>query len=307
MIDLHHDLLSIMYYSYLKNDYSYLKEWVKCFREDNVSGLLANLYFMNKKEMALEIGDDREINVVDMFKKSTEMFKEYLPNINVVFSIEGCDYIKDINELEELYNLGLRNILLVWNNPNRYGSGNKDSYGLTNAGREFLIKAIDLGISIDLSHMNKNTFYDTIDLIREQKVLGKDVKVIASHSNCFEICHHKRNLDDDQIKALGSVGGLLGLVSYSGFVRDDNDSEDLRDVYLKHINKAVDMLGIDNVCVSSDDMTFAKPLFDEEYLMTFDYNNINNELRKLLSRKYNEEEIDKIMYKNIYNKMFKES
>ena len=307
MIDLHHDLLSIMYYSYLKNDYSYLKEWVKCFREDNVSGLLANLYFMNKKEMTLEIGDDREINVVDMFKKSTEMFKEYLPNINVVFSIEGCDYIKDINELEELYNLGLRNILLVWNNPNRYGSGNNDSYGLTNAGREFLIKAIDLGISIDLSHMNKNTFYDTIDLIKEQKVLGKDVKVIASHSNCFEICHHKRNLDDDQIKALGSVGGLLGLVSYSGFVRDDNDSEDLRDVYLKHINKAVDMLGIDNVCVSSDDMTFAKPLFDEEYLMTFDYNNINNELRKLLSRKYNEEEIDKIMYKNIYNRLFKEN
>ena len=89
MIDLHHDLLSIMYYSYLKNDYSYLKEWVKCFREDNVSGLLANLYFMNKKEMALEIGDDREINVVDMFKKSTEMFKEYLPNINVVFSINN--------------------------------------------------------------------------------------------------------------------------------------------------------------------------------------------------------------------------
>lgn len=307
MIDLHHDLLSIMYYSYLKNDYSYLKEWVKCFREDNVSGLLANLYFMNKKEMALEIGDDREINVVEMFKKSTEMFKEYLPNINVIFSIEGCDYIKDVNELEELYNLGLRNILLVWNNPNRYGSGNNDSYGLTNAGREFLIKAIDLGISIDLSHMNKNTFYDTIDLIREQKALGKDVKVIASHSNCFEICHHKRNLDDDQIKALGSVGGLLGLVSYSGFVRDEGDSEDLRDVYLKHINKAVDMLGIDNVCVSSDDMTFAKPLFDEEYLMTFDYNNINDELRRLLSTKYNPEEIDKIMYKNIYNKLFKEN
>ena len=304
MIDLHHDLLSIMYYSYLRNDYSYLKEWVKCFREDNVSGLLANLYFMNKKEMALEIGDDREINVVEMFKKSTEMFKEYLPNSNVIFSIEGCDYIKDTNELEELYNLGLRNILLVWNNPNRYGSGNNDSYGLTNAGREFLIKAIDLGISIDLSHMNKNTFYDTIDLIREQQSIGKDVKVIASHSNCFEICHHKRNLDDDQIKALSSVGGLLGLVSYSGFVRDSDDNEDLRDVYLKHINKAVEMLGIDNVCVSSDDMTFAKPLFDEEYLMTFDYNNINKDLRELLRRKYNEEEIDKIMYKNIYNRLF---
>ena len=303
MIDLHHDLLSIMYYSYIRRDYSYLDEWIKNFREDNVSGLLANLYFMNPDEMKEEIGD-KEINVVDMFKVSTKMFKTYLPNEDVIFSIEGCDYIKDTNELEELYNLGLRNILLVWNNPNRYGSGNRGDYGLTEEGKEFLIKAIDLGISIDLSHMNRNTFYDTIDLIKEQKSLGKNVKVIASHSNCFDICHHKRNLDDDQIKKLGEVDGLLGLVSYSEFVSDDHDN--LKETYLEQITHAVDILGIDNVGVSSDDMTFAKALFDEEYLMTFDYKSINNDLRELLSTKYNLEEIDKIMYKNIYDKLFKE-
>ena len=301
MIDLHHDLLSIMYYSYIRRDYSYLDSWIKNFREDNVSGLLANLYFMNEDEMKIEIGD-REINVLDMFRISTKMFKTYLPDEDVIFSIEGCDYIKDTNELEELYKLGLRNILLVWNNPNKYGSGNRSDYGLTELGKEFIIKAIDLGISIDLSHMNKKTFYDTIDLIKEQKDLGKEVKVIASHSNCYSICHHERNLDDDQIKALGSVGGLLGLVSYSEFVSDTYS--DLEETYLSHINHAVDILGIDNVCVSSDDMNFAKVLFDEMYLMTFDYSSINKDLRELLSTKYTEEEIDKIMYKNIYDKLF---
>ena len=150
--------------------------------------------------------------------------------------------------------------------------------------------------------MNKKTFYDTIDLIKEQKDLGKEVKVIASHSNCYSICHHERNLDDDQIKALGSVGGLLGLVSYSEFVSDTYS--DLEETYLSHINHAVDILGIDNVCVSSDDMNFAKVLFDEMYLMTFDYSSINKDLRELLSTKYTEEEIDKIMYKNIYDKLF---
>ena len=79
MIDLHHDLLSIMYYSYLRNDYSYLEEWIKNFNSDNVSGLLANLYFMNPEEMKKEIGD-RDINVVEMFKISTDLFKKYLPN-----------------------------------------------------------------------------------------------------------------------------------------------------------------------------------------------------------------------------------
>ena len=306
MIDLHHDLLSIMYYSYIRDDYSYLEEWIKNFNSDNVSGLLANLYYMSLDEMEFELGS-RDFDVVEMFKKSTDMFKKYLPDEKVIFSIEGCDYIKDTNELEELYKLGLRNILLVWNCPNKYGSGNRGDYGLTEEGKEFLIKAIDLGISIDLSHMNKKTFYDSIDLIREQKALGKNVKVIASHSNCFELCHHERNLDDNQIRELGSVDGTLGLVSYSVFVRDEDSSEDLEELYLKHINRAVSILGIDKVSVSSDDMIFAKKLFNEDFgEMVFDYKTINSDMRKLLSKNYNEEEIDKIMYKNIYNKLFKE-
>ena len=55
-------------------------------------------------------------------------------------SIEFKDYsedIEDTDELETLFNLGLRNILLVWNNPNKYGSGNVSTYGLTDEGREF--------------------------------------------------------------------------------------------------------------------------------------------------------------------------
>lgn len=307
LIDLHHDLLSIMYYSYLRNDYLFLENWLTNFREDNVSGLLANLYFMNIEEMKKEIGD-KDIDVIEMFRISTEMFKRYLPNIKVVFSIEGCDYIKDTDELETLFNLGLRNILLVWNNPNKYGSGNVSTYGLTDEGREFLIKAIDLGISIDLSHMNKNTFYDSIELIKEQKALGKNVKVIASHSNCFSLCNHKRNLDDEQLRALKSVGGCLGIVAYGGFVRDENHKdESLKELYLEHIKHAVEILGIDNVSVSSDDMVFCRELFDEDFgEMVFEYKNISKDLRDLLSTNYSQEEVDKIMYRNIYNRLFKE-
>ncbi len=306
MIDLHHDLLSIMYYCYLRNDYSYLESWLHNFRLDNVSGLLANLYFMNPEEMKKEIGD-RDINVLEMFRISTELFKKYLPDEEVIFSIEGCDYIKDTQELEELYQLGLRNILLVWNNPNRYGSGNLGDYGLTDFGKEFLIKAIDLGISIDLSHMNKKTFYDSIDLIREQKALGKSVRVIASHSNCYHICHHERNLDDHQLEALKSVDGLLGLVSYSVFVKDSDSLEDMKELYLNHIKRAVSILGINRVGVSSDDMTFAWDLFQEDFgPMVFHYSSIQKDLRELLRKEFKEDEIDKIMFQNVYERLFKE-
>lgn len=303
MIDLHHDLLSIMYYSYLRGDYGYLEEWIKNFNSDNVSGLLANLYFMSLDEMDVELGT-RDFNVVEMFEKSVSIFKKYLPDEKVIFSIEGCDYINDISELEELYNLGLRNILLVWNCPNKYGSGNRGDYGLTDLGREFLIKAIDLGISIDMSHMNKKTFSDTIELIREQKKLGKDVKVIASHSNCFEICHHERNLDDEQLRELKSVDGLLGLVAYGPFVSDSED-DDLSSRYLEHIERAIAILGIDNIGVSTDDMVFAKELFDEDFgRMVFSYHTVKDDLEKLLSQKFTKDEIEKIMYRNVENKLF---
>ena len=301
MIDMHQDLLSIMYYCELHNRYDYLEEWIKNFNFSNVSGVIANLYYMSREEMRKELGD-KEIDVFSMFMKSTLLFNKYLPNCNCVFSIEGCDYIEDVGELEDLYNLGLRNILLVWNEPNKYGSGNRGDYGLTDLGKEFLIKAIDLGISIDLSHMNKKTFYDTIELIKSEKEKGKTVKVIASHSNCFDVYNHERNLDDSQLKALKSVDGIIGLVGYSVFVGDEG-----KEKYLEHVIHAVDIMGIDNVGVSSDDMTFALDLFNEDFgPMTFKYDRIKDELTKLLSLKFQQEDVEKILYKNVYNKLFKE-
>ena len=306
MIDLHHDLLSVLYYSYLRDDYTYVEEWIKHFNTDNVSGLLANLYFMNPDEMKAEIGN-REINVVEMFKISTDLFKKYLPDEKVIFSIEGCDYIKDTDELEELFKLGLRNILLVWNNPNKYGSGNLGDYGLTEEGKKFLKKAIDLGISIDMSHMNKKTFYDTIDLIIKERESGKNVKVIASHSNCYRICKHKRNLNDEQLLALRSVDGLLGVVGFDQFVQDeDHKNIYVKELYLEHIKHAVKMLGIDLVGVSTDDMIFYKRLFRENIggEMVFNYENVVKEMKELLSKDFSDEEINKILYQNSYDKLF---
>ncbi len=305
MIDLHHDLLSIIYYSYLKNDFSFLNEWLQNFGSHNVSGLIANLYFMNEEEMKKEVGN-HPIHVLEIFRIAVDFFKKHLPTEKVIFSIEGCDYIQTEEELEELYRLGLRSILLVWNNPNIYGSGNRGDYGLTEKGKSFLMKAIDLGIVIDLSHMNEKTFYDTISLIQEQRKMGKQVKVIASHSNCFDICQHPRNLSDEQLLALKSVDGIIGIVGYDQFVRDEgHQSSDLVSLYLEHIHHAVEIMGIDHVSVATDDMVFCKRLFDEDYgEMIFDYQTVSKDIRELLLTKYSMEDVSKIMIHNIYNKIF---
>lgn len=295
MLDTHYDLLTILYYCYLKKDFSYIDKIKEDFKD--IDGVIANLYFMEKERMIEELGVE-DIDVYEMFKISTNLAKEYFKDKKIIFSIEGCDYIKDEDELEDLNKLGLKNILLVWNNENKYGSGNKSNKGLTDLGKNFIKKAVSLGISIDLSHMNKNTFWDTIKLLEELKSKGQEIKVLASHSNSYELCKNKRNLDDRQILAIKKLNGIIGLVSYGPFI--EKDEKDLENNYLKHIKHIEKLIGIDNIAIATDNMDFAKELFNvDEDISLYSHSNIKGRLTRLLSKYYNKDEIEKIMYKNI--------
>lgn len=308
MIDLHYDLLSILYYSYVKNDFTYVETIQQRIKDSGVSGVVANLYFMNEDEMKEELGEYyKPIDVVEMFRIATSLFPKYFPDLDVVYSIEGCDYISGVDQLEELYHLGLRNILLVWNNPNRYGSGNRGEYGLTELGKDFLNRAIDLGISIDISHMNPKTFYDTVEVLKEARRRGKDVVVMASHSNCYSLCNHPRNLDDDQILALKEFSPVIGLVSYGPFVSSSENMEELKEQYVMHIRHVKELLGIDCVAVSTDDMKFDPEfLGGEDDIQVFSYQQVRNEIEMLLKKNdFSDTEINQILYQNSYQKLFR--
>lgn len=307
MIDLHYDLLSILYYCYKKNDFRYIKKLQEYYKENNVRVVVANLYFMNEEEMREEMKELFEpIDVVERFRISTTLFRKYFPNLDAVYSIEGCDFIQGPEELEKLYQLGLRNILLVWNNKNRYGSGNCSSDGLTKEGRVLLRKAIDLGISIDLSHMNPKTFSDTVLFLKEEKQKGRDVTVIVSHSNCYDLYPHVRNLSDEQLLSIKEFSPVVGIVSYGPFVSSSENREELMKKYVEHLVHVRDLLGIDSVGVSTDDMKFGPALFgDEDDIQIFDYSQVGKQIKELLKDTFTQEEINKVLYENSYNKLFR--
>ena len=53
-------------------------------------------------------------------------------------------------------------------------------------------------------------------------------------------------------------------------------------------------------------MEFAKVLFEEDFgSMIFPYSEFQERLKKLLQKKFTKEEIDKILYQNVY-RVFKE-
>lgn len=300
MIDTHYDLLTIAYLCYLKNDYRMLKEISTDIKTSGVKWIFANLYFMSEEEMVKELSKNyynNNTSILEMFKISKKILNEYISGIDCIYSIEGCDYL-NIDDLDALYDEGLRSIILVWNNKNKYGSGNRSDAGLTEEGRLFLNKAIELGIGIDLSHANKNTFFDMIDVIKDNIKLKKQVICYASHSNVRRLCNRDRNLTDKQIIALKEVNGLIGVFSNKNFITLEH--KNFKWEYLKHI------IYLENIMLSTDDMKFLGDI-DAYYLNSniFNYNNITIEIKDLLIKYFSSNDINKIMFDNCYQKIIK--
>lgn len=306
MIDMHYDLLSIIYRDMLKGNLEEVKSWIKYYNKNNVTGLIANLYFMSKQEMFDELHHKyyrKEISVLEMFKKSTEKLKELIPqDIKVLFAIEGCDYIENEKELEKLREAGLSSICLVWNEKNKYGVGTRFTGGLTDEGKSFLHKAIELGIGIDLSHTNEETFYDIINLVKKEKEYGKKPVVYASHSNSRKLCDRTRNLKDEQLEAIKEIDGYVGIMSNKSFVDKNNENmtfEEISNAYIKHIDYIGKIIGFDHVMLSTDDMSFAKetnPIYATRAI--YDYENIRNNIRNELLKKYSEDITNDILQEN---------
>ncbi len=296
MFDMHYDLLTFIYMA--KKNNKDIDSLLKPFNKDNIKGVTANLYFMSKKEMALELDYPKNIDVLEMFKQAKQELENRL-NHNVIYSIEGCDYVKDLDELEKLYHHGLDAILLTWNTKNKYGSGNYTKHGLTHKGKKFIRKALDLGLAIDLSHANQKTFKGIIKEIKK----SKDVICYASHSNIRALWNHPRNLTDEELYALKEVGGFLGLVAYPLFLTDNNDNQKIRKAYINHIKNAVKIMGIDRVMLASDNMEylleFDKPFTSQK--SPYDYEKISKQIYQDLKPYFKEKDIKKIMYENALN------
>ncbi len=310
MFDFHYDLLTKLYISYLNDDFGEIEEICKAFRLDNVSMLIANLSFETEQEMKKEYHQgywNSEVGMKEIFYIATSLVSQFVaPEIEVIYSIEGCDYV-ELDDLPILYEMGLRSIIPVWNHQNQYGSGNRTEAGLTQKGIQLIEKAVDLGIAIDLSHANPETFYDMIDVIKRLQDNHKKVVFFASHSNARTLCDRARNLTDEQLLCIHKLGGKVGVFSNRNFVVQHDlqkkvSLDQLKQAYLKHIRYLESLFGgIDSIVLSTDDMGWlATPAGDLEYaqLAIYPYSNIAELLSNTLSTVYGPEDVEKLLYKN---------
>lgn len=317
MFDCHYDLLT--YILMKKNDKDFLKRYCdKVYTQNNITGGIFNLFYMSPDEMEEEIGICE--NQIDPIKNLTEVKQfiesnELIPkDINYIFGIEGLDYLKDIDDIDTLYSLGLRSTNIVWNNKNKFGGGIKanKNIGLTKLGKLLVEKLIDKKISIDLSHANEKTFFNIIDICKSMKRKGKSPIVFASHSNAKAVCNVPRNLSDDQLLAIKELDGVIGIVSIKKFCIDTDDvcnsNINFEEKYLEHFNYIRNLLGgIENIAVATDDMRYyyIEPEYYQNANIYLQYE-VKEKLEKaLLENGYNKHEIEQILEKNFKEKILK--
>lgn len=172
--------------------------------------------------------------------------------IALFLSFEGVEPLgSDILLLRTFYDLGVRLVGLTWSRRNYAADGAiflpgdapKLPGGLTKFGREVVRRAQELGMVIDVSHLNDPGFFEVAELM--------DDSFIASHSNCRALCSSARNLTDEQIRTIAKSGGVIGMNSYAPFSADDPE-ERISGKLLEHLAYIGETVGYEHVGLGLD-------------------------------------------------------
>ncbi|AYD41046.1 membrane dipeptidase [Clostridium fermenticellae] len=249
--------------------------------------------------VAEEIEDLKEYGGIvysyDDFSKLKDQNK-----LAILIGMEGISGFKDnANFINAMYKFGVRHAMLTWNEENEFATGvlspNKNR-GLTKLGVEVVNRMESLGMIVDVSHANEKTFWDIYE--------NTTKPFIASHSNAYSVCNAARNLKDDQIKAIGERGGVIGMNAWPDFIDKDKPSaEKLAD----HIDYIANLIGIDHIGFGFDFCDFLESSttssFEESGTVLTpgleDASRIPNLLDILSKRGYKDCDLEKIAYKNM--------
>jgi membrane dipeptidase len=172
-----------------------------------------------------------------------------------VVHLEGAEAIDPgLEALPLWYAAGLRSVGPVWSRENAFAHGvpfispsSPDvGPGLTDAGRALAAACAELGILVDVSHLNEAGFWDLAGL-----ELGP---LVASHSAAHALCPASRNLLDRQLDAIGQTGGLVGIVFATAFLRPDfgDDPDTPLELIVDHARYIADRIGVEHVGLGSD-------------------------------------------------------
>jgi len=243
----------------------------------------------------------------------------------------GAPILDDLSNVAYFHKRGIRYITLTHAKDNLICDSSYDTTGtwggLSPFGREVVKEMNRVGIMVDISHVTDDVINQVLDMT--------EVPVIASHSSCRHFTPGwERNMGDAEIKRLKDNGGVIQInfgssfitqvsqdkgkansekietyakengleeedetfIAYAKKVNKENPMyADITDV-VDHIDRVVELAGIDHVGIGSD----YDGVGDSLPYGLKDVSSYPNLIFHLLKRGYSEDDIQKICYKNIW-------
>jgi membrane dipeptidase len=172
-----------------------------------------------------------------------------------ILHLEGAEPIEPaLGNLGRWVERGLRSIGIVWSRPNAFGHGVPFRFpgtpdtgpGLTGAGRALVAACNELGVVVDLAHLNERGFFDAASITR--------APLVVSHAGAHALCPIPRSLTDPQLDAVRDSGGLVGVVFDSAMTRADGDlrADTPLSVIADHVEYMAGRMGVEHVALGSD-------------------------------------------------------
>lgn len=224
--------------------------------------------------------------------------------LGIAFGMEnGAPIQGDLSRVQFYHDKGIRYITLTHSKSNHISDSSYDENhqwegGLSSFGKELIREMNKVGIMVDISHVSDKAFYESIEI--------SEVPVIASHSSLRHFTPgFERNVSDDMLIKLASKGGVISINFGSSFLtkkaleyRRNREGPypfaDVTDV-VDHIDRVVNLVGIDHVGIGSDYDGVGDTLPSN----LKDVSTFPNLISELLTRGYTEEDIEKILSGNI--------
>jgi membrane dipeptidase len=167
--------------------------------------------------------------------------------VGLIFGLEAATPIgNDLEKLDILYGLGIRQIGIAYSDSNALGGGLKEPTdgGLTYLGRRAVQRMNRLGLAIDVSHSSDQTGIQTC--------AASDRPVLITHAGARALWDIPRLKSDAALKAVADTGGVIGIsAAPHTTISAAHPRHSILSV-MDHFRYCVDLVGIDHVGFGPD-------------------------------------------------------
>ncbi|RZL84502.1 MAG: diguanylate cyclase [Rhodococcus sp. (in: high G+C Gram-positive bacteria)] len=166
-----------------------------------------------------------------------------------VLGMESAHAIEnEVDRIDILYGLGIRQMGIAYSDSNALGSGLKEvnDGGLTALGRRAVSRMNDIGIAIDVSHSSDRTGLDTIEV--------SEKPVFITHAGARGVWPSPRMKPDELLKACAESGGVMGITASPHQTISPAHTRHTLESVMDHFSYAIDIMGIEHVAFGPDTM-----------------------------------------------------